>query len=368
MARQHAAILTTIWSDPDWRALSQGAQRLYLLLLSQPKLSMVGLLECLPSRWARLAADTTVADIEAALDELEASRFVLVDRDTEEVLIRTFVRHECTASKVANPRWLTGVWRAWEGIESRQLREAALAEIPPAVWTSNKVVPPAEAQNSRSAQKLLAETSGRNFQQNVPHEPRTTNQDPQQQQPGDSRAAGPLPAAAAAVGHQPGLDQQRLEVFQQAIELLTDRELLRNPSRHNPKRHRDAVRKGKSRDHATRAHAWLREHPDGTAEQLADHLEPPDPALAATPAGHRPANGHQGNTGKPDPTPVHLPATNGHSDPLAGVQAAARARAERHLRVIHGQACPDCHDTGWRLDPDSNAAVPCHHQTAQEAR
>jgi len=145
------------------------------------------------------------------------------------------------------------------------------------------------------------------------------------------------------VGHQHGLDQQRLEVFQRAIELLTDRELLRNPSRHNPRRHRDAVRRGKSRDHATRAHAWLLEHPDGTAEQLADHLEPPDPAPAATPAGHRPATGHQGSTGKPDPTPVHLPPTiderrqswgeveveTSGRGPVAAREALQKARARR---------------------------------------
>ena len=93
--------------------------------------------------------------------------------------------------------------------------------------------------------------------------------------------------------------------------------------------------------HRRKLEQLLAQEPSLTAEELADRIQPP-------------LNGH--------------PATNGHNDPLAGIQAAARARAERHLRVIHGQACPTCHDTGWRLDPDSNEAVPCHHQTAQEAR
>src|SRR5690606_15608588 len=93
--------------------------------------------------------------------------------------------------------------------------------------------------------------------------------------------------------------------------------------------------------HRRKLEQLLAQEPSLTAEELADRIQPP-------------LNGH--------------PATNGHSDPLAGIQAAARARAERHLRVIHGQACPTCNDTGWRLDPDSNAAVPCPHQTAQEAR
>jgi hypothetical protein len=93
--------------------------------------------------------------------------------------------------------------------------------------------------------------------------------------------------------------------------------------------------------HRRKLEQLLAQEPSLTAEELADRIQPP-------------LNGH--------------PATNGHSDPLAGIQAAARARAERHLRVIHGQACTACNDTGWRLDPDSNEAVPCIHQTAQEAR
>ncbi len=50
---------------------------------------------------------------------------------------------------------------------------------------------------------------------------------------------------------------------------------------------------------------------------------------------------------------------------LAGQQAAARARAERHARAAAGEACQACGDTGWTLDEDG-AAIPCHH-THQEA-
>ena len=100
--------------------------------------------------------------------------------------------------------------------------------------------------------------------------------------------------------------------------------------------------------HRSALEAFLADDPTLTPEKLAERVLGPSRGQSGA------VNGH--------------PATNGHSDPLAGIQAAARARAERHLRVIHGQACSTCNDTGWRLDPDSNAAVPCHHQTAQEAR
>lgn len=99
--------------------------------------------------------------------------------------------------------------------------------------------------------------------------------------------------------------------------------------------------------HRSALEAFLAEDPNLTPEKLAERVLGPSRRQSGA------VNGH--------------PAANGHNDPLAGIQVAARARAERHLRVIHGQACSACNDTGWRLDPDSNEAVPCIHETAQEA-
>ena len=50
MARSEARVLVSIWSDPDWLALTSTAQRAYLLLLSQPKLSLAGCLDWMPQR------------------------------------------------------------------------------------------------------------------------------------------------------------------------------------------------------------------------------------------------------------------------------------------------------------------------------
>lgn len=186
MARAHAHIITAIWSDPDWTALDANAQRTYLLLLSQPKLSLVGLLDMLPSRWARLAGDTTPGTIRQALDDLEHAGFVLVDHNTDELVIRTFVRHEATPAKVANPRWLAGLWSAWSSVESRMLRDAIAAEIPDAVWESDKTRPPTEAQTTRSAQKLPTERSGRTFRQDVPQDVDGLDDTPQDATPVDN--------------------------------------------------------------------------------------------------------------------------------------------------------------------------------------
>lgn len=126
MARGHGRILTSIWEDADFLALDQPQQRLYLFLISQPNLNHAGLLDLTLRRWARKAAGLSVAELDQLLAALEDARFVVVDDDTEELLIRSFVRND-------------GVWRmpkvmgamvsgALE-ISSPKLRAALLGEM-----------------------------------------------------------------------------------------------------------------------------------------------------------------------------------------------------------------------------------------------
>ncbi|MEU6057952.1 hypothetical protein [Streptomyces sp. NPDC047097] len=126
MARGHGRILASIWEDDDFLALTQPQQRLYLFLISQPNLNHAGLLPMTLRRWARKAAGLTASELELQLDALAAAGFIVLDDDTEEILIRTFVRND-------------GVWRmpkvmgamvsgAME-IESKALRRALVAEM-----------------------------------------------------------------------------------------------------------------------------------------------------------------------------------------------------------------------------------------------
>jgi hypothetical protein len=94
MARSHARIVTSIWADRHFKTLSSDAQRLYFLLLSQPDLNHAGALSLTVRRWAGLSADREEALVRSSLSELEALRYIVVDYDTEEVVIRTFVRND----------------------------------------------------------------------------------------------------------------------------------------------------------------------------------------------------------------------------------------------------------------------------------
>ncbi|OBI08557.1 hypothetical protein A5714_01950 [Mycobacterium sp. E2462] len=87
-----------IWRDQDYLSLSIGAKLLFALLLSQDNISPAGVLPLQPRLWAELVGDgATANDVVAWLNELQGmpSRpFVLIDADTEEVLVRTLIRND----------------------------------------------------------------------------------------------------------------------------------------------------------------------------------------------------------------------------------------------------------------------------------
>jgi hypothetical protein len=126
MAREYCRLLTSIWGTREFVARSAGAQRLYFLLLSQPELSMCGVLTPAPSRWASFAPDTTDRGVKAALAELQEHGYIVHDRITEELWIRSFVRHD---SKLGTPNVAVGVTKAFCAVRSPTIRLGILQEI-----------------------------------------------------------------------------------------------------------------------------------------------------------------------------------------------------------------------------------------------
>lgn len=126
MARSHGRIYSVIWSDPDFLALTPTAQRLYLFLLTQPDLNQAGLVALRTRRWSRSAKALNADSLAADLAELETARFVLVDEDTEEVLLRTFVRNDGVHRQ---PNVMRRMGEDALEIASPQLRRGLLAEL-----------------------------------------------------------------------------------------------------------------------------------------------------------------------------------------------------------------------------------------------
>lgn len=126
MAREYAKLKSCIWSDPEWTRCTDNAQRIYCLAFSQPDITYAGVVPYRPRRWASMAKNTTVAAVRRAIAELEAAGFVIIDPSTEELLIRTFVRHD---GVLAVPNMARSMVKAYRGILSEHLRSVVLREL-----------------------------------------------------------------------------------------------------------------------------------------------------------------------------------------------------------------------------------------------
>ena len=126
-ARKYAKLLIAVWREEDWMKLPADAQWLYALLLSQPTLNTAGVLPIQLSKWSKGASDMTVERVTAAAKTLADCRFIVADHDTEEVLIRSFVRHDIASA--GTPKMLIGALNAALQVQSQHLRAALLGEF-----------------------------------------------------------------------------------------------------------------------------------------------------------------------------------------------------------------------------------------------
>jgi hypothetical protein len=126
MARDYGQIQHRIWADPDWRALEADAQLLYLLLLSQPSMNQAGVLPLQLRKWSGCVAGWTTATVDEALHELADARFVVLDEDTEEVLVRSFIRND---GSYKIPGVLKSALKFAAAVQSQAIRTALAAEL-----------------------------------------------------------------------------------------------------------------------------------------------------------------------------------------------------------------------------------------------
>lgn len=126
MAREHARIKLSIWSDQDWRNLSMHSQWLYQHLLSSPMLTYAGVADWRPARIAKFCATGTADIIERAAFDLEQSLMVVTDRDTEEALVRSYLRND---GVVSQPNVTIAACKAWQNTASAVLRSVIAYEM-----------------------------------------------------------------------------------------------------------------------------------------------------------------------------------------------------------------------------------------------
>lgn len=126
MARSHGRIDFTIWNNREFRALSERAQRTYMMLFGQKDVNNAGVLPLMESRWAKYSESTTVEDVRDGLRQLEDARFVFVDDDTEELLIRSFIRGD---GVIKQPNVFKNALKCAELVDSPKLRKVLAGEL-----------------------------------------------------------------------------------------------------------------------------------------------------------------------------------------------------------------------------------------------
>lgn len=126
MARTEGRIAVSIWSDADFLALPPLAQRHFMFLLSQPDLAHDGVIALRERRWARSAPGMTVADITEANEALAEARFVVIDEEAEELLVRSFIRRD---GVYRQPNVLRAAAGHLATVASDAIRRAVAAEL-----------------------------------------------------------------------------------------------------------------------------------------------------------------------------------------------------------------------------------------------
>lgn len=122
-AREYAKLRIGRWREADWLKLTADAQWLYDFLASQPTTNSAGVFPIQRTKWAKGAADMTVERVTAAARMLDDRKFIVVDHDTEEGVIRSYIRDDAPCEKV-----LLGALRCAAQAQSPLLRLVLLNE------------------------------------------------------------------------------------------------------------------------------------------------------------------------------------------------------------------------------------------------
>jgi hypothetical protein len=122
----HAKVRRNIWADEDFRELPALSQWLYLYVITSPTLSYCGVSDWRPARIAATTSDLTALDVEVAAVELEMGHYLVIDRDTEEALVRSWVKHDELMD-----RWnmAAAMTRTYAQVASKVLRGVIVHEL-----------------------------------------------------------------------------------------------------------------------------------------------------------------------------------------------------------------------------------------------
>lgn len=126
MARSYGRFTTSIYRDKDFRALTFAQQGIYFMLGLQPEMTGAGTLALTQKRWAAMAAEATTSDLRRELGVLETRGHIVLDDDTEELLIVKFVKWD---GGIGNEKRRPVIQEAALGVSSTRIRHTLAREI-----------------------------------------------------------------------------------------------------------------------------------------------------------------------------------------------------------------------------------------------
>jgi hypothetical protein len=139
----HARIGLDIWGDDDWLDLPPDAQHLYFVLKTLPP-SFCGSGQWHPGRIAARARGWTVDAVCTSAQTLIDGLFLLIDVDTEEWLLRSWIKHDGLfkipnmAVSMANARGAL-VSRVLRGVVVHEVQKLKVAHPDLGSWTRDQV-------------------------------------------------------------------------------------------------------------------------------------------------------------------------------------------------------------------------------------
>jgi hypothetical protein len=156
MARSYGRILVAIWNDEEFLALDPPEKLVYLMLATQATISPAGVLAITINRWANKALSGDLERLTLALKELDRTRFVVIDDYAEELLVRTFVKHD---GGTDNPNRTKAVLASIKAIGSSRIRSALAIELD-RLGVAHTITDRDEVWPAESAPETVSETVG----------------------------------------------------------------------------------------------------------------------------------------------------------------------------------------------------------------
>lgn len=126
MARRFAQFHVNRWTDPVYTALPPELQHMHMVLASQPRTNLCGVLDFIPTRLALCCDQWTVDDVERLVKDLETTGLVVVDYDSREILVRSMMRDD---GILKVPNVAKGAAADFGEVMSRRLSEAIEQEL-----------------------------------------------------------------------------------------------------------------------------------------------------------------------------------------------------------------------------------------------